>query len=282
MKYAVFTVCMPEYTVEEGIDKLVEWGYDGVEFRVRNQAGPADPPSYWSGNRCTVTEDELLDKAEALGKRVRDAGLEVVSLASYLKCDQPEEVDRLFRACNLMGCSMARVGVTGYDSSANYRELFDKSVEQYGEIEKLARKYGVKSLIETHHGVIVASASAAYRFVSNFDAKHVGIIHDAANMVHEGHENYKAGFEILGDYLAEVHVKNAGWEKTETGDHGQQLWGASWCELKKGVVDWALLFGALKEVGYDRWMSIEDFSSERTTEEKLTDALAYLKELEAA
>ena len=283
MKYAVFTVCMPEYTIDEGIEKLVRWGYDGVEWRVRNQPPHEGAPAFWSGNRCTLSEDELLDVAADVGKRCRDAGLAVNGLASYLKADQIVEVERLFEACVKMDVGAARVGLPPVGEGVSFGDHYKRSVDLYGAVEKLAKKTGVRALIETHHGTTVASASAMFRFVSNFDATCVGVIHDAGNMVHEGFENYKLAFELLGDYLGEVHVKNAKWEMTEkTGAEGQAIWQASWCELKEGVVNWADVYAALKSVGYDGWLAIEDFSTRRTTEEKLTDALTTLKALEAS
>jgi len=282
MKYAVFTVCMPEYSIEEGIEKLAAWGYDGVEWRVKTQPPHEGAPSFWAGNRCTIAEDELPEVAVDLGRRCRDAGLEVPSLASYLKADALDEVERLFRACSDIGARNARVGLPPINEGEKFRDYFDRAVEQYGVVEKLAKKYGVRAVIETHHGTAVASASSVYRVVSNFDPAAVGVMHDAGNMVHEGFENYKLAMELLGEYLAEIHVKNAKWDKTdETGDAGQAVWRASWCELKDGVVNWADVMAALKAVGFDGWFALEDFSTDRSTDEKLTDDLAYLKELEA-
>jgi len=284
MRYAVFTVCMPEYSIAEGIEKLAAWGYDGVEWRVVNQKPSADGSvGFWSGNRCTIAQDDLAAVAEDIGKRCRDAGLAVNCLASYLKADQPAEVARLFAACGEIGTANARVGLPPVGEGERFRDYFTRAVDLYGAIEKLAKKAGVRALIETHHGTAVASASSAYRFVSHFDATCVGVIHDAGNMVHEGFEHYRLALELLGDHLGEVHVKNAKWEKTdETGDAGQAIWKASWCELTEGVVNWADVFAALKSVGYHGWLAIEDFSTDRTTEEKLTDALKYLKKLEAS
>jgi len=281
MKYSVFTVCMPEFTVDEAIGKLAAWGYDGVEWRVRNQRPSADgKPGFWDGNLCTIMLDEVVDKAESVGKRCRDAGLEVPSLASYLKCDELADIERVFVACGKMGAPQARVGVPGYDGTVNYRQLFDKAVEDYGEVEKLARKYGVRAAIELHMGNITPSASAAYRFVSHFEPKHVGVIHDAGNMVIEGFENYQLGLELLGEYLAEVHVKNAAWRKGGRGANGQQLYEPSSAELREGQVNWADMMRVLKSVAYDGWLSLEDFSTDQPTEEKLPQVLAYLKGLE--
>jgi sugar phosphate isomerase/epimerase len=283
MKYSVFTVCMPEFTVEEAIEKLAEWGYDGVEWRVTNQQPSKDgKPGFWTGNHCTISLDEVVDRAKEVGRRCRAAGIEVTSIASYLSSDQLKDVERIFEACTRMDTSQARVGVPNYDGSVHYRRLFDKALADYAGVEKLARKYGVRANVEIHMGNITPSASAAYRFVSHFDPAHVGVIHDAGNMVTEGFENYQFGLELLGEYLAEVHVKNAAWSKGKTGPHGLRLWQRSWTELNEGQVNWAEVMTALKSVGYNGWLSLEDFSTRRPTAEKLPDALRLLKELEAS
>jgi sugar phosphate isomerase/epimerase len=280
MKYSVFTVCMPEFTVDEAIEKLVEWGYEGVDWRVTNQEPSADgKPGFWAGNRCTITLDEVLGKAKEIGGRCRDAGLEVASIASYLKCDQLPEVERVFEAANLMGTDRVRIGVPLCDGSVNYRRLFDRAVSEYAEVEKLARRHRLKALVETHMDTVVPSASAAYRLVGGFDPAHVGVIYDPGNMVVEGFENARLGLELLGEYLAAVHVKNMRWEKGGIGSHGRQLWKSSTVELREGMVDWAEVVRTLKAVGYDGWMSMEDFSTARHSAEKLPDDLAYLKSL---
>ena len=283
MNYSVFTCCMPEYTVDEAIDRLASWGYDGVEWRVVNQQPSADgKPGFWSGNRCTVPFDGLLEQAEGLGKRCRSAGLKVANLGAYAKCDQLADVERVLEAAARMGAEQARVPALLYDGKTHYRALFDKALASYEQVETLARKFDVRANIEMHMGNIVPSASAAYRLVSRFDPKHIGIIHDAGNMVIEGFENWRLGVELLGEYLAVVHVKNARWGRGDTGPQGQQLWKWSWAELKDGQVNWAEVMSALKASGYRGWLSLEDFSTERPTEQRLPDALKYLKELEAS
>ncbi|GIX08239.1 MAG: hypothetical protein KatS3mg115_2642 [Candidatus Poribacteria bacterium] len=71
-----------------------------------------------------------------------------------------------------------------------------------------------------------------------FRPEQVGVIHDAGNMVHEGFENYQMGCELLGPYLAHVHVKNAAWVR-EAGDPPASSpdGGQSGHRSVKGVVD---------------------------------------------
>jgi sugar phosphate isomerase/epimerase len=281
MRYSVFTVCLPDVRVEEAVDRLAEWGYDGVEWRVVNQQ-PAQTPGFWAGNRCTVSFDEVLDRADELRIRCEKAGLAISGVASYVKCDDVKGVERALEAAARMGAPQARVGVPGYDGSVHYRKLFDEARSQYVRVEKLAAKRGVRANIELHMGNITPSASAGYRFMEGMDPAHVGVIYDPGNMVVEGFENWKLGLELLGDYLAMVHVKNAAWKVGDRGPQGQQRYQREWTALDEGQVDWAEVMKGLKSRGYDSWLSVEDFSTGRPTARKLCDDLGFLKGLEAS
>ena len=96
-------------------------------------------------------------------------------------------------------------------------------------------------------------------------------------MVHEGFENYRLGIELLGDYLAHVHVKNAKWEMTGKDEHGADVWKPCWTPFKKGYADLNKLCRDLKTAGYNGFLSVEDFSNEQETYEKLKSNLEYLR-----
>jgi len=283
MKYSVFTVCMPRLTVEEAVDKLAEWGYDGVEWRVTNQDPSEDgKPDFWEGNLCTITMDEVLDRAKDVARRCRAAGIRISALGSYCSSDRPKDVERVFEACVRMGAPQARVGVPRYNGSVHYDRLFDSARRSWARVEKLARKYGVRANVETHMGNIVPSASAAYRFVSHFDPAHVGVIYDPGNMVIEGFENYQMGLELLGKYLAQVHVKNVAWTRRGRDPHGLRLWKMAWTEIPDGQVNWARVMKALHAVKFKGWLSLEDFTTRRSYARKFPDALRLLKKLESS
>ena len=122
------------------------------------------------------------------------------------------------------------------------------------------------------------SAALAYRLVSNFDPDLIGVIYDPGNMVCEGYENWQMGLELLGPYLSHVHVKNAAWLQTgETAD-GEKQWRHQMVAIKEGSVSWPEVLLALSRVGYQGWLSFEDFGP-GSTETKLADNLAYIKGL---
>jgi sugar phosphate isomerase/epimerase len=97
--------------------------------------------------------------------------------------------------------------------------------------------------------------------------------------VYEGYEQYRLGFEVLGPYLAHVHLKNAKWEVTGTREDGSIDWKATWAPIQKGSVDLRRLLDALHDVGYDGWLAFEDFSTEQPIDMRTQENLAYMKKL---
>jgi sugar phosphate isomerase/epimerase len=181
-----------------------------------------------------------------------------------------------------MDAAFVRIGVPGYDGSRSYTDLLNDAIEQYTRVEAKARECKVKAVFEIHMGNICPSASAAYRFASNFDPEHVGAIFDPGNMICEGYENWQLGLEALGPYLAHVHVKNGRHEMADVTSDGRAQWRYAAATMRGGEADWKVIMKALRAVGYDGWLSLEDFSSLAPTEQKLPADLAFVKELAAS
>ena len=159
------------------------------------------------------------------------------------------------------------------------KNLFKTGVEYLKDVEQMCKQYGVKGLVETHHMTITPSASLAHRLVNQFDPNHIGVLYDPGNMVHEGFENYRMGMELLGDYLAHVHVKNGGWEIKQEQEDGTVEWGVKWSPIEKGVVNWKQVLTDLKSVGYDGTIGMEDFSGTYSTKEAIKHNIEWVKRL---
>ena len=56
---------------------------------------------------------------------------------------------------------------------------------------------------------------------------------------------------------------------------------ASWAPMREEVVNMATLMKALRAVGYDRWLSFEDFSTAQPQAARVADNLAFMKAVEA-
>lgn len=280
MKVAIFTVCLPEYTPEEAITNLAEIGYDGIEWRVLDQSPSADGrPGFWAGNRCTLPLTGLEADAPRIRALVESAGLSMPSLGTYASCADLDLVDQAMRAAVALGVPRLRINVPKYDGTEGYLALRDQALDQYREVERLARQHGVRALMELHHGSLLSSASAAASFLASFDPTHVGVIHDAGNMVYEGFEQFRIGLEVLGPFVGHLHLKNSQWTRLGVRPDGSTTWEAGWATLSDGIVDLDGLFNALHQVGYDGWISLEDFSITPPYPDRLRDNLALVRRL---
>ena len=271
MDIAVFTVMLPDLTPERAANDIKAAGYGVVEWRVTHipEEVKGDPPSFWGNNLCTFAPtEEDAKRAKAFSEGV---GLETPNIGTYIGMNDLEGVDAAIRFAKILGSPHFRVGFGNF--TGNYEQHFADAKAFLSDVIALAKDAQLKPLVEIHHRTIVPSASLMHQLVSNFSSDEVGVIHDAGNMVREGFEDYRLGLELLGDYLSEVHLKNAAFEPQ------QGVWQGKWAPLRSGVVDFHALFSALKEVGYDGWLVLEDFSGALPSEEALRDNLAFVRSI---
>ena len=272
MKVGVFTVSLPDLMPDEAVREIKDAGYDGVEWRVTHvpEELRSDEPSFWGNNLCTL--EPTVEEARRARRLSEEAGLEIPGLGTYVALGDLEAAHEAMRFAVTAGVPQVRVGA-GAPEGRPYEELFDAAREFLAGVEDLARSHGVKALIEIHHKTICPSASLAQRLVSSFDPGLVGVILDPGNMAQEGFEDYRIGAELLGPYLAHVHIKNSAFERPAGGG----VWEPRWAPLEDGVVDFGQVFEALEHVGYDGWLVMEDFSGVRPSREALKFNLEFLR-----
>lgn len=276
MKYSIFTVMSPVYDFQGIASALRANGYNGVEWRV-GKAAPSVLPSpmptrdrlYWEYNRCTLDMNNI-ERDAALAKAACDKnGLECYMLSSYLPTSEYEQIERLMATARSVGAKAVRLFPSRYDPSLDYVALFGQAQKDIKIVEQLAKQYGVLAVLEQHMGTIIPSASAAYRLVENMNPQWIGIVFDAGNMVYEGYEQYMLGMQLLGKYVHHVHIKDA---KVVNGV-------ASFTPIGQGDVRFEKLLEAVKYIGYDKYLSFEDFSIESSDAEKLKNNITYIKGL---
>lgn len=281
MKFSVFTASTPQWEPEQAARVLAEQGWDGIEWRVTDQDA-ADEPGFWAGNRATWPLTGLEDLLPEIARVTTQAGLDYSGIGGYARCDQRADVERMLAATATLGARQVRVTMPML-GTGDYRDLFAGARADLEWAAGRAAVHGVKALVELHHRTITASAAAAIRLVDGLDPEHVGVIHDLGNLVIEGQEDPLAGFQMLGPYLAHVHVKNAAWVATdEPGLDGATVWREQWATLRAGQADVEAYFGALAAHGYDGWVTLEDFSTDLPLEERTRDNLAYVRAVQAA
>lgn len=276
MKIGIFTVSIPEYEPERALEVASAIGYDGLEWRICKDAGDRAKPSFWCGNRTSMTPAELLAKAEPLKELARKVGMEMPSLAAYISCFDLEEAEATFRAANAVGAHSIRVNPAGYQPDLPYWKQFADSRDQYAKIEQLAKRYQVRALMETHMGLLTPNVALAVRMLDGMDPAHVGIIWDPGNQVEEGLERYPMAISMAGEYLGEVHVKNR-LQRPYAVENDTLHWFTENVPVRLGSVNWPAVIAELKKASYDGWLMFEDFSTIQPVADRMKDNLKYLQ-----
>ncbi len=280
MKYAFFTVSSPTLTLEEVAPRLQELGYDGWELRVVDEPPNPKGMEFWHGNKSTLPASTFTDEIERVKKLSADHKLEIPNLGTYVRSnDEWSLIEQAVANAVAIGAPSLRINVPAYSSDQAFMPIWNQAREDFKRIEELVAKNNVKALIETHMGTICPSASSARMMVEGLDPKNVGIIHDLGNMVYEGFENYRMGLEMLGDYLGLVHVKNTTMYPFKTREDNTVEWRQKFWPMHQGVADVKALVTALFDVGYDGWISFEDFSTQQKIDDRMKFNIEYVRGL---
>ncbi|MET4780766.1 sugar phosphate isomerase/epimerase family protein [Glaciihabitans sp. UYNi722] len=279
MKFSVFTASTPEWEPAEAARILAAQGWDGIEWRVTDQAD-AETPGFWAGNRATWPLTGLEGSTDEIARITAESGLDYSGIGAYAGIGDHDNVERTLAATATLGARQVRVTMPPADGG-DYREKFAAARTDLEWVAERAAAHGVRALVELHHRTITSSASAAIRLIDGLDPAHIGVIHDLGNLLIEGQEDFLSAFQMLGPYLAHVHVKNALWRVTdEAGFDGSVIWKEEWAPLRLGQANVEAYFEALSTHGYDGWVTVEDFSTELPLEERTADNLAYLRAIQ--
>jgi len=283
MKYGIFSVCTPDWTPEELVPLIKQIGYDGIEWRVFNKVrmGPAwdKLADFWSKSRSTIEEETFPQNARALRDLCDKNGIEIASLGTYIECDDIATADKIMRACADIGVRNLRISPKAYNGSIPFQILFEKSYAGYEQLDKLARKYDCRILLEMHGGSLSSSASGAMRLISRFDSRYFGVIYDTGCVLQEGFEKF--GIDMLGEYLAHTHVKNMGEIIRHFDKNGKEKYISSACPIWKGRYDLEWFMRELNKINYQGYVSFEDFSTDESNYDKLVHNIAYMKSIES-
>jgi sugar phosphate isomerase/epimerase len=277
MRLSVFTASTPEWTPEQAATALADQGWDGIEWRIVDQADKAIP-GFWAGNRATWPFSGIDGLVEQIASTTKAAGLDYSAIGGYQVLGNRDAVLTMLRVTARLGAQRVRVVMPSADGQ--YPEVFAEARAELAWVADRAAEYGVQALVELHQGTITASASAALRLVDGCDPQHVGVIHDLGNLVVEGQEDHSSAFQLLGPYLAHVHVKNALWAPTgATRPDGSSVWESRWASLRSGQASVRDYLAKLISHGYDGWLTVEDFSTDTPLAERTADNLQYLRSL---
>ncbi|MEV4109054.1 sugar phosphate isomerase/epimerase [Nonomuraea sp. NPDC049695] len=205
------------------------------------------------GADLLVREGQTVSPADPGGIAVVAAELErrglTLDIVTTDMLDAGADAERIIAACGESGVPLVRAGFYRYDPATGYRRQLEESRAALSRLAGLAARHGVKLALQLHHGTIHPSASLALALAGDLDE--VRFYADPGNQAKEGSEAWALNFDLLGDRMVCMGVKNAVWRSTADG------WVCEWQPFADGgVVPWPEIIPGLRARGYAGLLSL--------------------------
>ena len=242
----------PSKPLSEVLKLAKDAGFEGIELSL-DVTGPVSMES---------SEKNLLE----VKKAAADIGLSLYSLATGQFWDFPmtsgdkakrehaaEIVKKQLYAASVLGCDSILV-IPGLVNASfipgcevvPYDVAYDRAFETVSTLAREAEKYKVNIALENVWNQFLVSPLEMRDFIDRVGSQYVGSYFDIGNVVFNGYPEH--WISALGKRIKKVHFKD--YRRSAGGLHG-------FVDLLAGDVDWPNVIKALKEVGYDDWVSAE-------------------------
>jgi len=223
-----------------------------VEWRVQtNQALESSP---WGRAFNTLVLDHLVQDAKEVAALLKGTDVKVAALQVDAPDDFPEIRKVVREAAQILDCSKVLLFSPAFDVCAGYANQKKSFQDQ---IKKWVAEFAgtkIRVCLETHFSSVSPSTGLVMGLLEPFSAEQSGVMWDPANMVFEGAEIPVMALSIMGDHLAEVHLKNGEWTREEDGK-----WNFNFCDLSKGIVQWPAVLKLLNDLPYHGPLIVEDY-----------------------
>ena len=243
MKLIVFSKMLQEKSIAELIELAQRHGFDGYDLAVR-PGHPVNPD-----NAATA-----LPQAQA---QMEQAGLQIGMVTGnfdLLTADHPL-AEPLLAAMDSANVRLLKLGYFRFEpQTMDYWEQVENVRRAFAAWEKLASIYNVKICYHTHsHYCMGLNAAALMHLLRDFDPAYLGAYLDPGHFAVDG-EPFDFGLAMAREHLSILSVKDVLIERVEKNGHGAAK--ALWVAAGEGIVDWTAVFGELRRIEYDGFLSI--------------------------
>jgi len=246
----LFAPSVSSLSAAETIALAAHHGYRCLEWRIQTAEALARSP--WGPAHNALVFERLAEDVPQAATWMRQAGLATCGVQADVPLEQLDAIAPILAAARALGAPLVRVGAPAFDPAAGYLAQRDAFRQRF--MAWLAAGAGLRICVENHFDTIAPSATLAADLLRDFDPARAGIIWDPANTVLEGSERPELALDQIGEYLAEVHIKNGLWRVEET-----KGWAFAWCCLDEGMLAWPQVLGLLAGAGYAGPLVVEDY-----------------------
>lgn len=244
MKFAFTTLGCPNWDLETIIQKAVEFGYDGVDFRG------------YLGTMEIYQSPAFSTDLEKTKKLFADAKLDISCFSSSVRLFTTsteklehflQELHEYGKLCQAFNTPYIRVfgGVIGDTPRKKALDIVESNVKQMLEV---ARLYGVTLILETHddwtHCEYVAEV------LKRADSEHLQVLWDVHHPFRTVGEKPETTWDMLGKHIKYTHWKDSFIKKDAK--RGYQL-----CLMGEGDIPLKQIYDLLIERKYDGYFTLE-------------------------
>ncbi|WP_346705423.1 sugar phosphate isomerase/epimerase family protein [uncultured Agathobaculum sp.] len=262
-KIAGHTMGTPEYTVCEAIELMHRIGADGIEIVVQDD--------YCSGLPCDCDENTLSEVKQCAEKN----GIQIICLTPYnsyfnsldetVRQREIAAIKKVIGYCDYLGAKYIRIygGNLAAGDTEKLTERCAKLVESMRELGDAAAEKGVTLVIENHFNTMAVSAKESASLIEEIDHPAVRILYDQANLTFAENECYEEAIPVQQKYVKYIHVKDlvfkegVAFSSSNVAHPDESERNVYTRIVGEGVVPWPQILRAVKERGYDGWLSLE-------------------------
>jgi len=272
MKTCIFHVVFNKRSIHEAFKLTKEIGYEGVEL--------------W-GREPHISHEASPERVSEIKQLAEEYGIDIVGISTYegsfsTKSDQEceesfEKIKKYIGILDQLGAPMLRIACGGPNAFLAQEYHYEKAAYWVQKCADVAKGYDKKIIMEIHNNSLIETADDALRFLNMIDGDNVGVIHDAGNMyITDTDYGYEA-IKKLGKKIFHVHVKGEQRVDDESlpvsfknrTKHGMELFQHTM--LEDSAADYTSVFAALKEIGYEGYLSCECFGNKTDVERAAGD-----------
>ena len=167
-------------------------------------------------NVSALTEEEMY----AVKAKLDAAGIKVSSIGSpigKIKTDEDfeahlEKFRNCLKAAKILGAPNMRIFSFYMADGKTCEDVRSQVMEQLARMLEIAKAEGVTLCHENEKGIYGESADCCLDIYNEFGGE-IKLIFDPANFVMDDHESYPRAYEMLGDKIYYMHIKDATAEK---------------------------------------------------------------------
>ena len=272
-KIGINSTAFPSLSPEQLVEAMVKLGYRGIEWRVA-ETNELNPNISWnavSNNRCTVQPN--LKSIEQITDLCKQANIEIFGLSPYIPVGDKNYALKMLDLAHVANHARVRIWAPFNGNGSTYQERYYQFRKFIDELLMRAEELNVQLALEIHQRTICSSPSFAVRVAEHYPHNLLGVIYDMGNLAIEGREDVQLSLDLIGKHLTHVQIKNVGYRPLAENEG----WAWYWETIENGVLPIPKMLSTVIKNNFNDWLSIEDFSSQRSDLEKLKHNIELIR-----